>query len=139
MVDDSVHHIEVGKEGDDLHRAPTLGAEHRVDFINLPDHFGPALGRDAPELVLNNPERRSRKARLLDLPPMGVGVQPIIAHRHLALVGDMSAVQDVSADRLFHRPKIFIQPAQHFFDKFSPGDKMRRRINDLPFIFGRGS
>jgi len=45
VIDDPVHYGLVGKEGDDLHRAPALGTEHRVNFINLADHLGPALGR----------------------------------------------------------------------------------------------
>jgi len=49
----------------------------------------PALGRDALELVLNNPERKSGKARLLDLPPMGIGVEAVVADHDLALVGDV--------------------------------------------------
>ena len=75
VVDDPVHSLIIGDEGDDLHRPSALGTDYRVDFINLANHLGPALGRDAPELVLNNPERTSLKARLLDLPPVGVGVQ----------------------------------------------------------------
>jgi len=63
VVDDTIDHREVAKEGDDLHRAPALGAEHRVDLIDLANHLGPALGRDALELVLNNPERKSRNVR----------------------------------------------------------------------------
>ena len=31
-----------------------------------------------PELLLNNPERESLKACLLDLPPMDIGIQPIL-------------------------------------------------------------
>jgi len=42
-----------------------------------------------PELVVHHREREGRKACLLDLPPMGVGVQPIISHRDLPLVGDV--------------------------------------------------
>ena len=78
MLDDTVHHREVAKEGDDLHRAPALGAEHRVNLIDFPDHVGPALGREALELILDNPERGSLKASLLDLAPMGVGIEPIL-------------------------------------------------------------
>jgi hypothetical protein len=47
------------------------------------------MQRDAAELILNNPERKSCKARLLDLPPMGIGVQPIITHHDLTLIRDM--------------------------------------------------
>ena len=52
-------------------------------------HLGPALRRDAPELVLNNPERKSRKARLLDLPPMGIDIEAVVPHHHLAFIGDV--------------------------------------------------
>jgi hypothetical protein len=78
VVDDSVHRREIREEGNDLHRAPAFRAKKRVDFVDLADHLGPALGRDAPELVLNNPERKSRKARLLDLPPMGIAVETVL-------------------------------------------------------------
>jgi hypothetical protein len=30
------------EEGDDLHPASALWANHRIDLIDLPDHFGPA-------------------------------------------------------------------------------------------------
>ena len=34
-------------------------------------------------------ERKSLKARLLDLPPMSIGIQTIISDSHLPLVGDV--------------------------------------------------
>ena len=74
VIDDAVHHGMLREEGDDLHPAAALGADHRVHLIDLPDHGRPALGRKAPELLLDDPERRGTQARLLDLPPMGVGV-----------------------------------------------------------------
>jgi hypothetical protein len=40
-------------------------------------------------LVLDHPERKSLKARLLDLPPMGVGVEAVAEDHALALVQDM--------------------------------------------------
>ena len=60
VVDDPVHHGIVRKESYDLHCAPALRTEHRVDFINLADYLSPALGRDAPERssgqgILNQP------------------------------------------------------------------------------------
>jgi hypothetical protein len=55
VVDDTTNHREVGKEGDDLHRALPPGAEQRIDLVHFSDHLGPASGRDGPELVLNNP------------------------------------------------------------------------------------
>ena len=42
-----------------------------------------------PKLLLDNTERRGNKARLPDFPPMGIGIQAVIAHHDLALVGDM--------------------------------------------------
>jgi hypothetical protein len=46
------------------------------------------MGISDPELLLHHPERESLMA-CLDLAPMGVGVQPIISHRDLALVRNM--------------------------------------------------
>jgi len=54
-----------------------LRAEHGVHFIHLTDQLGPALRGDGPELFLNDPETEGRKARLLDFPPIGVGVEKI--------------------------------------------------------------
>jgi len=56
VVDDPVHHGMVGEEGNDLHGVPALRTDERVHFIDLPDHLSPALGRDGPEFVLNNPK-----------------------------------------------------------------------------------
>lgn len=64
------------------------GAEHRIDFINLAVYLSPALGNDVPELILDNPERKSCSARLLDLSPMGVGLEPITTRYQLAFIGD---------------------------------------------------
>ena len=64
------------EEGDDLHRPSTFWADHGVDLVNLADHLGPALGGDAAGLLLDDPERKSRKARLASLAPMGVGYRP---------------------------------------------------------------
>ena len=49
----------------------------------------PALGRDALQVILDHPKRRG--TTLLDLPPVGVGVQPIITHHHLALIRDVGS------------------------------------------------
>jgi len=78
VVDDAVHHGIVGEESDDLHRAPALRTDQRVNLIDLTDHLGPALGGDGPELVLYNPERESLTARLLDFPSMGIGVEAVL-------------------------------------------------------------
>ena len=79
MVGDPIHHGIVCDESNDLHPAAAFRAEHRIDFINLADHLSPALGRDAPELVLDNPERKSRKARFLDLPRWALAYNPYYA------------------------------------------------------------
>jgi hypothetical protein len=63
VIDDTIDHRDVAKEGNDLHLSPAIGANPRVDLVHLPDHLGPALGRDAPELVLNNPERKATRNR----------------------------------------------------------------------------
>lgn len=43
VVDDTVDHGVFGDEGDDLHRAAALMADHRVHFIDLADHLGLAV------------------------------------------------------------------------------------------------
>jgi len=75
VVDDAVHRGIVGEEGDDLHRAAALGADHRVNLIDFADHLGPALGRDRAELLLHDQERDSGLTCLLDLPPMRISVE----------------------------------------------------------------
>jgi len=37
-----LHTVIVGDEGDDLHRAATVGTYKWIDFINFPDHSRPA-------------------------------------------------------------------------------------------------
>jgi len=91
VVDDPVYHAVVGEERDDLHLSAAARAGHRVNFIDFTDHLGPAFGGDGPELLLHHPDRKKPKACLPDLPSMGVGVQPIISHRDLALVRDMGS------------------------------------------------
>ena len=46
MVDDSIHHLMVGEERDDLHGAAAVRPQHRVNLIDLTDHLSPALGGD---------------------------------------------------------------------------------------------
>ena len=53
-----IHDGNLREEGDDLHPAPAFRADHRVHLIDLPDHGRPTFGRKAPELLLNDPERR---------------------------------------------------------------------------------
>jgi hypothetical protein len=78
VVDDPVQHGIVGEESDDLHRGAALGAGQGIHLVHLADHFGPAFGRETPELLLCYPERESRMTGLLDLPPMGVGVEAVV-------------------------------------------------------------
>ena len=61
-----------------LSSAAALGADHRINFIDLPDHLRPALEGDALQVLLDQPERRRTQTCLLDLSPVGVGVQPIV-------------------------------------------------------------
>jgi len=42
-----------------------------------------------PHWNLSHPQGQGRKARLLDFPPVGVGVETVITDGDLALVGDM--------------------------------------------------
>jgi len=74
MIDYPIHDGNLRDEGDDLHPAAALGAGHRINFIDLPDHLRPALGGDALQVLLDQPERRRTRTCLLDLSPVGVGV-----------------------------------------------------------------
>jgi hypothetical protein len=107
VVNDAIDCGEISEESNDPHHAAAFGTEERVNFINFPDHLGPTIGREAPELILNNPERESLEARLLDLPPMGIGVKAIKTHRDLALVGNMGG--DPSDElQVVHRLLLFV-------------------------------
>ena len=89
-MDDPIHNSIVGEESDDLH-VTAVGAEHRVNFVDLADHLGPALGRDGPELLLDNGEGGRPQACLFDLASMGIGIEAIISDSDLALVMDMGS------------------------------------------------
>jgi hypothetical protein len=91
VVNDAIDYGEIGEESNDPHHAAALRADHRINFIDFTDHLGPAFGRETPELLLHHPERESLKVRLLDLPPMGIGVEAAITHRDLALVRYMGS------------------------------------------------
>jgi hypothetical protein len=39
-------------------KAATIGTDHRVNLVYLPNHFRPALRRDAPDILLDQPERQ---------------------------------------------------------------------------------
>jgi hypothetical protein len=56
VVDDSVHHGEIGQESDDLHLAAALRTEHRVDFINLAANLGPAPAGNPLAFFLDDQE-----------------------------------------------------------------------------------
>ena len=60
----------VGQERDDLHHASALGADHRVNLVDLADHLGPALGGDGPDLLLDSPEWKRPGACLPYLRPI---------------------------------------------------------------------
>lgn len=49
MVDDTIHHGEIGEESDDAHLATAFGADHRVYLKDLADHLSPAFGRAESE------------------------------------------------------------------------------------------
>jgi len=78
MTDDPVHDGILCEESYDLHPPAASWAEERLHFIDLPDHLGPTLGGDASWLILHHPQSQGDRARLPDLPPMGVGVEPIL-------------------------------------------------------------
>ena len=50
MIDNPVHNGILRDEIDDLYRPPALGADHRVNLIDLPDYGRPILGM-APFLL----------------------------------------------------------------------------------------
>jgi len=78
VVDDPIHHDRLREEGDDLHLATAAGTGQRVDLVDFADHLRPALRGDGPELFLRHPERETLQTRLLDLPPVGVGVEAVL-------------------------------------------------------------
>jgi hypothetical protein len=88
VVDDPIDHLIIRDKGEDLHRTATFGTDHGVNFKDLADHLGPAFGRDGPHLRLGQPQNQRRDARLPDLPPVGIGVQAVIADGDLAFVGN---------------------------------------------------
>jgi len=91
VIDDFVHNRIVGEERNDLHLAAALRTEEGINFINLTDHLGPALGGDVLELLLHHKERESLMARLLDLSPVGIGVEAEVTDSDLSLVRNMGS------------------------------------------------
>ena len=75
MVDDPVDHREIRNEGDDAHLAAAFGAGHRVHFINLADHLGPAPPGNLANFLLNDQELRLPFLCLSHFAPMGIGVE----------------------------------------------------------------
>ena len=51
--------------------------------------LGPAFSWEGPELFLDHPWRNRHLARLLDLPPMGVGVEAVVSQSDLAFLRNM--------------------------------------------------
>ena len=119
VIDDPVHDGMVRDEGDDLHpaalmepltllheycKAAAFRTDHGVDLVDLPDQGSaspssmrlpnqgrPALGGETAEFLLDDSERRRRKARLPDLSPVGVRVQAVVPDSDLPLVGNMGS------------------------------------------------
>ena len=56
VVDDPVHHRELGDKGNDAYLAAALGTKQWVDFINLADHGGPAAAGDSRTFLLDDQE-----------------------------------------------------------------------------------
>ena len=119
VIDDPVHDGMVRDEGDDLHpaalmepltllheycKAAAFRTDHGVDLVDLPDQGSaspssmrlpnqgrPALGGETAEFLLDDSERRRRKARLPDLSPVGVRVQAVVPDSDLPLVRNMGS------------------------------------------------
>ena len=88
VVNDLLHHGIVSEESDDLHVAATLGADHGVNFEDLADLLGPALGGRTSRLLL--PLERQRPSACPPEPPsMGISVEAIIADSDPTLIRDM--------------------------------------------------
>jgi hypothetical protein len=89
VVDDAIDYGEISEKGNDLHLSTALGTEHGVHFIHFADHGRPALGRDGLQVFLDHAENQMVLHGLLHLPPVGIGVEPVITDHDLALIGDM--------------------------------------------------
>jgi len=59
--------------------------------MRLPNQGRPALGGETAEFLLDDSERRRRKARLPDLSPVGVRVQAVVPDSDLPLVRNMGS------------------------------------------------
>ena len=105
------------------------------------DHLGPAFGRETPELLLHQPERESLMARLLDLPPMSIGVQAEVANRHLPLIRDMRGhpgdeLQVVHRLLLFGLFPITVDHLALFFREREPLERKKRPDHVLSHPLG---
>jgi len=127
VVDDFVDHRKVCNKADDLHCATALRAEEGVNLLDFTDHLGPALGGDGPELVLSHPQGQGPKARLLDFPPVGVGVETVITDRDLALVGDMRGHpgDELQVVHLLHISGLFPIPVADLGFSFIEGEALQ--------------
>jgi len=127
MIDDPVHHGIVGEESDDLHRGAALRADHRVNLIDLADHLGPALGGDGPQLILDNPQRKSLKTCLPDLASMGIGVEAVISHCDLALVRNMGSDpgDELQVVHPLYLSGLFPVPIAHLGSLFIEGEALQ--------------
>ena len=47
------------------------------------------MGRDRPHVSLGHPQNKRTQARLPDFPPVGVGIETVVANHDLPFVGDM--------------------------------------------------
>lgn len=64
MIDNPVNDSIRRQEGDNLHPMAPSRADHWVNLVDLPDHFRPALGRNAPNrLIINRAPPARRECR----------------------------------------------------------------------------
>jgi hypothetical protein len=89
VTDDPVDDRVLGQEGHNSHPPPATRTDHRINLVDLADHLGPALGSDGLRLLLDHPQGHGNTACLPGFPPMGIGVETVVADHDLALVGNM--------------------------------------------------
>ena len=122
MIDYPIHDGNLRDEGVDLHSAAALGTDHRINLIDLPHHGRPALGRDVLRLLLDHPERRRTQTCLLDLSPVGVGVQPIV-QGNISKFGNWYCVPNLLTPSLTHLS------CENVSGSSSINDKLVRRLS----------
>jgi len=64
MADYLIDCLGVFYEGNDLHPTYTARTKQRIYIINFTDYLGPALGGDAPQLLLDKAQRESLEAHM---------------------------------------------------------------------------